>query len=94
VATIPLYDALRKMRQLTELGIPFSFECYTWNATKRHSSGYRVVKKALLRKGLRNDQSDKAQVLIGYVNYDDGVGINRFFYLSILMKFNGLNIIP
>ena len=92
MVTIGLYEAVKKMRQLTDCGILFSIEFYSWNSTKKHSEGYKVVQMAQMRKGLRNNQSDKAQLLIGYVNYTEGV--NRFFNLSLLMKFNGINIKP
>ncbi len=78
------------MRQLTDYGIPFSIEFYSWNSTKGQSDGYKIVSNAQLRKGFRKDQSDKAEVLIAYVDHDKGA--NRFFYLPLLMKFNGLTI--
>lgn len=80
------------MRQLTEFGIPFSFEFFSYNSTKDESDGYKVVEKAMLRMGLRQDQSDKSHILIAYVNYKEDT--NRFFYLPLLMKFNGIQIIP
>ena len=92
MTTIALYDAIKKMRQLTELGIPFSFGFYTYNATKETSSGYRVVDKALLRLGLRRDKSDKASILIAFTDYKESVP--RFFYLPLLIEFNGLQITP
>jgi len=92
VDVIGLYDALKKMRQLTDYGIPFSFEFYSYNSTKGISEGYKIVHKGLLRQGMRKNQSDKAEVLIGYVNHTEGG--NRFFNLPLLMKFNGINIKP
>lgn len=87
-----MYDAIKKMRQLTEFGIPFSFEFYSYNSTKRKCYGYKIVRKAQLRQGLRSDQSDKAHILIGYVNHSEGT--DRFFYIPLLMKFNGIQIVP
>jgi hypothetical protein len=92
VATISLYSAIKKMRQLTEYGIPFSFEFYSHNSTKGTTGGLKKVDKALLRQGFRRDKSDKADILIGYTNYQEAT--DRFFYLPLLMKFNGLQIIP
>ena len=89
--TIKLYDALKRMRKLTELGIPFEFEFLSYNATNSTSSGFKKVSKAQLRKGYRDDQSDKASILIGYVNESEG---SRWFYLPLLMKFNGHTIQP
>lgn len=91
VQTIKLYDALNKMRRLTELGIPFTFDFLSYNGTTRSTEGLKHISNAQLRKGYRNDQSDKADILIGYVN---GLGENRWFYLPLLIKFNGLKIQP
>ncbi len=83
-------DAIIKMRTLTELGIPFSFEFYSYNSTKDISYGLKKVDKALLRLGLRQDQSDKSEVLIAYTNYTSNTP--KFFYLPLLMKLNGISI--
>ena len=89
--TIKLYDALKRMRRLTELGVPFTFSFLSYNATNGTSDGFKDVTNAQLRKGYRDDQSDKADILIGYVN---GIDKSRWFYLPLLMKFNGYTIKP
>lgn len=89
--TINPYDALKRMRELTQLGIPFSFEFVSYNSSNRTSDGFKKVINAQLRKSYRSDQSDKSNVLIGYVNGNDD---NRWFYLPLLMKFNGYLIKP
>ena len=89
--TIKLYDALKRMRKLTDLGIPFTFSFLSYNETKGISDGFKHVTHAQLRKGYRDDQSDKASVLIGYVNAHEG---KRWFYLPLLMKFNGYTVTP
>lgn len=88
---INLYDALKRMRKLTDLGVPFTFSFMSYNATKGTSEGIKTITKAQLRKGYRNDQSDKANILIGYVNTHEG---DRWFYLPLLMKFNGYTVTP
>ena len=87
--TIKLYDAVKRMRQLTELGIPFTFSFLSYNDTTNTSDGFKDITNAQLRKGYRDDQSDKADLLIGYVNAQDG---KRWFYLPLLIKFNGYTI--
>jgi hypothetical protein len=89
--SIKLYEAIKRMRLLTELGIPFTFEYLSYNSTQMISDGFKSVHNAQLRKGYRNDQSDKASILIGYINEHDG---KRWFYLPLLMKFNGIRIKP
>jgi len=89
--TIKLYDALKRMRKLTDLGIPFTFSFLSYNDTSGTTDGFKDVTNAQLRKGYRDDQSDKADILIGYVNAHDG---KRWFYLPLLMKFNGYTVTP
>lgn len=89
--TIKLYDALKKMRTLTELGIPFTFKFLSYNATNGTSEGFKEVTNAQLRKGYRDNQSDKASILIGYVNQHED---NRWFYLPLLITFNEHTIKP
>jgi hypothetical protein len=63
----------------------------SYNETKGESGGVKVVTNAQLRMGYRNSQSNKASILIGYVNAQDG---NRWFYLPLLLSFNGHKIKP
>lgn len=88
---IKLYEAIKRMRLLTDLGIPFTFTFLSYNSTQDVSDGYKTVNNAQLRKGYRDDQSDKAQILIGYVNENDR---DRWFYLPLLIKFNGIQVKP
>jgi hypothetical protein len=89
--TIKLYDALKRMRKLSDLGIPFTFTFLSYNDTNGSTDGFKHVTNAQLRKGYRDDQSTKANILIGYVNVHDG---KRWFYLPLLMKFNGYTVTP
>lgn len=89
--TITPFDAVKRMRELTEKGIPFSFEFLSYNDTSNTSDGFKLVRKSQLRKGYRDDQSTKSSILIGYVNeYSE----NRWFYLPLLLKFNDYRIKP
>lgn len=87
------YEALTRMRQLTEMGVPFSFSFNSFNKTKRTTDGLVVVERAILRKGLRDDQSDLSQQLVGYTNLDKQEA-PRFFHIPLLMTFNEHTIIP
>lgn len=88
---IKLYDAIGRMRELTRIGAPFTFSFMSYSETKGESDGVKVVTNAQLRMGYRRDQSDKSGLLIGYVNAHDG---NRWFYLPLLLSFNGQTIKP
>lgn len=87
---IKLRDALQKMRDLSELNIPFSIGFFTCDTTNKISKGYKVVDKAILRPGYRANQSNKADILIAYIDYKStGTEDNKQFYLPLLMMFNG-----
>lgn len=78
------------MRALTKIGVPFSFSFQTYSESKQSTNGVRVVERALLRPGLRNDQSDKADTLIAFTEYPSGEP--RFFNLALLLSFNDYKI--
>lgn len=88
--TMSRFEAIKKMRALTKIGVPFAFTYYTYSASKRTSNGVRSVKRAMLRPGLRNDQSDKADTLIAFTEYPSEQP--RFFHLALLLSFNGTKI--
>ncbi len=83
---VPLYDALKKMRELTNQSIPFSFSYVSCDTTRQHSNGKKEVAKALLRTGLPTDMGIKSESLIGYVDLDTNK--QGWFYLPLLMSFN------
>ncbi|MES2487123.1 MAG: hypothetical protein V4581_14395 [Bacteroidota bacterium] len=91
--TITPYQAIKRMRELTALGIPFSFGFYSLDTTRGTSDGLKGVAKGILRLGLRNDQSPKAKTLIAYTDHSAGEE-PRFFHLALLMTFNNYTIKP
>lgn len=72
------------MSELTEAGYPFSITYYTLDGEEK------FVERALLRPGLRRDQSAKSKFLISYTNVDTGE--HRQFHRSLLMKVNNIQI--
>lgn len=91
--TIKLRDAIRRMRQLSAVNVPFSFSFISYSEVNQSSNGYKVVDKALLRAGYRRSQSDYHNILIAYTDFTDKES-SRQFYLPLLMTFNNLQIIP
>lgn len=89
---ISLYDALNRMRELTQLSVPFSFEYITCNLTQGSTKGLKSVSKGLLRTGYSRDKSSKSEILIGYT--EEPSQEPRWFYLPLLTKFNGIPIKP
>lgn len=88
--TITTFEALSMMRKLTKIGVPFSFTFSTYSSTKKQTNGVRHVERALLRTGLRKDQSDKSETLIAFTEYPSGEA--KFFHLALLISFNGYEI--
>jgi hypothetical protein len=87
------YEALTKMRELTAIGVPFSFSFYSLNKTKGISTGLVVVNRAILRKGLKDVQSELSQQLVGYTDLDKKEA-PKFFHIPLLMTFNEHTIKP
>lgn len=90
---IKLRDAIKQMRTFTRINIPFSFSFISYSEDLQSSEGLKVVERALLRKGYRDDQSKKAGLLIAYTDYSD-IDKQRQFYLPLLMTFNNKRVIP
>ncbi len=87
------YEALQRMRQLTEVGVPFSFTFNSLDTTRRTTGGLKEVKRAVLRKGLRDDQSNMSHKLVAYTDLDQKEA-PRFFHVSLLQSFNEHTIKP
>lgn len=88
-ATIKLHEAIKRMREFTEKGIPFEFTYLSYNSKTEESDGFKTIQGAQLRKSYRDDQSNRSKYLIGYVHGNDK---NRWFNMALLIKFNGLSI--
>jgi len=83
--------AVKQMREMSHAGIPFSITYQSYNHTKGTSKGTKFVDKAILRKGYKNDQSNKSDMLIAYKDVETGK--ERQFYLPLLLKFNKICLI-
>lgn len=92
--TINKRDALIRMRELSSQNIPFSFGFITCNTTRKTSKGYKRISKALLRPGLKNNKSNRSNLLIAYTDFDSKEDKPSFFYYPLLMMFNGLTVNP
>ena len=87
------YQALKRMRELSDLGIHFSFTFKSLNTTTNESKGFVSVDMALLRKGLKKGMNKNSSELIGYIDSNNN-DAKRFFHLPMLMKFNEHTIKP
>ncbi len=91
--TLTPHEALFMMRRYSEIGVPFSFTFNSYNKTKGITEGLKEVKRAVLRKGLRDDQSQYSKELIAYTDLDKEEA-PRFFRISLLQSFNKYKIKP
>lgn len=82
--------ALIAMRNYSDNGVPFSFEYVSHDSTRKKSNGVKHVKRALLRPGLTQQQSDKSELIVAYVDLDSD--LPRQFYAPLLLKVNGLKV--
>ena len=87
------FEALQRMRQLSECGVPFSFSFQSLSLKRMRTEGVKTVYKAQLRKGLRNDQSNLSHQLIAYVDLDQDSS-PKFFHIPLLLTFNEYEIKP
>ena len=87
------HQAVKRMKELTELGIAFSFSYQTLDTTRSLSNGIKTITQAFLRNSMREDQSDLSHQLISYIDIDNG-NAPRQFYLCLLLKFNEYTIKP
>lgn len=76
--------AIRRMKQFTEHEFEFSIEFFTKSGQRK------IIKRAALNKGYRNDQSKRAKFLVAYKDLDTGE--NRQFHRSLLMKFQNVKV--
>lgn len=93
IQQIKLRDAIAQMRQLTKINVPFSMSFITYSEQLRTTNGLKIVERALLRKGYRDNQSSYSNILIAYTDYTD-TQADRQFYLPLLMTFNNQQVIP
>ena len=87
------YQALKRMRELTLAGTPFSVTFLTYSMKTKQSNGFRTVERCLLNQGFRNDQSIHAHQLIGYKDCDQDQA-NRFMQLPLIISFNQYTVTP
>lgn len=76
-------QAIQRMRELTDNGIPFSFEFISCNESNATSKGLVVVQKALLR--INRMTAKDTSIAYTDLEHDEP----RFFHLPLLTKFNG-----
>jgi hypothetical protein len=86
-----IYEAIKKMRELSGKGLSFSFAFMSYNRTKDKSDGIVEVRKARLRKQSTVEQNKNADIMLNYFDLET----NEYgqCYQPLLMEFNGQRLV-
>lgn len=82
-----LFEAIRRMRELSRKNEAFSFAFMSYNSTAGRSEGVIEVRHARLRPRTQQIHHRHAEIIEEYVNIDTGEA--RRFYQPLLLNFNG-----
>ena len=91
--TIRRHQAIKRMRQLTQAGTPFSVTFLTYSMKTGVCNGFKTVERCLLNQGFRNDQSKHAHQLVGYQDCNEQQA-NGFMHLPLIISFNKYKVTP
>jgi len=82
-----VYKAIARMRELSEMGIPFSFSFMSFSYERGKSDGIIEVNSAKLRKQSTVEDNVHADIMLNYFDLDN----NEYgrCYQLLLMEFNG-----
>ncbi len=87
-----LFEAIRRMRELSRQDVPFSFSFMSYNETAQKSEGIIEVRHARLRARAKTVHHRNAEIVEEYLDLDTGQP--RHFYQPLLMTFNGQKVAP
>ena len=82
-----LFDAIRRMRELSRKNETFSFSFMSYNSSAGRSEGIVEVRHARLRARAQDTHHRHAEIIEEYIDIDTGRA--RHFYQPLLMSFNG-----
>lgn len=82
-----VYEAIHRMRQLTERKQPFSLSFMTYSMSRHESHGEVTCEHALLVKNEKAKDDDLSNYMLTYRDQDTGEA--RHFWQPLLMSFNG-----
>lgn len=81
-----VYEAIHRMRQLTEKGQPFALSFMTYSMTRGESHGEVVCEHALLVKNEKTKDDDLSNFMLTYRDQDTQEA--HHFWQPLLMSFN------
>jgi hypothetical protein len=82
-----VFDAIKKMREMSERNKPFSFSFMSYSRDNHKSSGIIEVSRAVLRKQSTVEDNKFADIMLNYYNLDT----NEYCrcYQLLLIELNG-----
>ncbi len=82
-----VYEAIKRMRELSRQGLSFSFSFMSYSMDKGKSNGITEVRRARLRRQTTEDKNRFAGIMLNYFDLDT----NEYgqCYQPLLMEFNG-----
>lgn len=91
VYTISLWDAIKRMREITGEGGTFSMTFMSYDRGRQKSQGVVTINKARLRNATPKDHNKNTHHMINFLDVD--LNQPKQMYLITLMEFNGHRII-
>jgi hypothetical protein len=89
--TISIWEAIKKMREITGKGETFSMTFMSYDRGRQRSTGVITVNRAKLRNSTPKDQNQNAHHMLNFLDVD--LNQPRQMYLITMMEFNGQKII-
>lgn len=87
-----LFDAIKRMRELSRQNESFAFSFMSYNETAQKSDGIIEVRRARLRARTQAAHHRNAEIVEEYIDVDTGEA--RRFYQPLLMSLNGQKVEP
>jgi len=85
-----VYQAIKKMRELSGAGKSFQFSFMSFSEDRGSSHGIVEVANARLRKQSTLDQNSNADIMLNFVDLDTNEC--KMCYQVLLMEFNGVKL--
>jgi hypothetical protein len=85
-----VYEAIRRMRKLSDAGKSFSVAFMSYSAERGKSHGVVEISRCLLRKQSTVEQNKYAEIMLNY--YDLDANKNGRMYQPLLLEFNGIQL--
>lgn len=90
---INLYDALKMLRNRTEVGLPSKIVFLTFDDKKQTSNGLRIIDKSFIRASLPKTISVKSGVIISITDEEATGNKYRSFYLPLLLSIEDYKVV-